>query len=119
MNLNTVQSPCRAYQTHINQGMTNTQDSTEYIDLQAIGGIQPILSQCLERYPEQKGIIYPNCENNFGEKSNQEAMIRLTEFRTHPNDSNEIEQDLPRKRLRTTFSPSQLKRLESEFHCNM
>ena len=84
MNLNTVQSSC-AYQTHINQGMTNTQDSTEYIDLQAIGGRQPILSQCLEKYPEQKGIIYPNCENNFVEKSNQEAMICLTEFRTHPN----------------------------------
>ncbi len=34
-------------------------------------------------------------------------------------DSNQVKQDLPRKRLRTTFSPSQLKRLESEFRCNM
>jgi hypothetical protein len=34
-------------------------------------------------------------------------------------DSNQMKQDSPRKRLRTTFSPSQLKRLESEFCCNM
>ena len=119
MNLNNVQSSSCVYQTHINQGMTKTQDSTEYIDLQAIGGRQPLLSQSLESYPEQKGIIYPNFVNNFVEKSNQGAMICLTEFRTHANDSNEMKQDLPRKRLRTTFSASQLKRLESEFHCNM
>jgi hypothetical protein len=34
-------------------------------------------------------------------------------------DPNQMKQDLPRKRLRTTFSPLQLKRLESEFRCNM
>lgn len=34
-------------------------------------------------------------------------------------DQNQLKQDLPRKRLRTTFSASQLKRLEGEFRCNM
>ena len=69
----------------MNQGMANTQTSTGYIDLEAVGGRQPILSEYLERYPEQKGIIYPNCENNFMGKSSEEAMICLTELRTHTN----------------------------------
>ena len=34
-------------------------------------------------------------------------------------DPNQLKQDSPRKRYRTTFSPSQLKRLEGEFNCNM
>jgi hypothetical protein len=88
MNVNTVQSSWCAYQTQLNQGMastTRTQDSTEFIDLEVVGR-QPILSQCLESYPrEQKGMIHPNRENNLVERSNQEAMICLADFRKHPN----------------------------------
>lgn len=52
---------------------------------------------------------------NFFEGENAEIVLSLTSLV----DRSQLKQDLPRKRLRTTFSASQLKRLESEFRCNM
>lgn len=87
MNFNAVQQYWFAYQTHLNQDMaskgptvSHNSTASQYIDLDALGR-QPILSQCLESYQAENGVVYPNYENSLMEKSNQEAMICLTDFR--------------------------------------
>ncbi|XP_028391215.1 homeobox protein Hox-C6-like [Dendronephthya gigantea] len=122
MSFNNFQPTWFSYQAQISEDMSSKSlmvgpDSatSPFIDLQAVGR-QTNLGQCLGNYSNEKGVVYPQCEM---EKSNQEPMICLTECSTHTNDPNQLKQDSPRKRYRTTFSPSQLKRLEGEFSCNM